>query len=326
VKIAIVGVGAMGSLFAYLLYQAGHSPWLLDRYQTRVDTIKKDGLRVEGVTGTHHIDISKITLKPGEIGIVDLLIIFVKTYDTGEAIRGAVSLIGDKTLVLTLQNGLNNLERITEITGKSRAIGGTTAHGATQLSRGHIRHAGIGETVIGSLKGEEIKEISKIKDLLNSSGIKTTITDDVEGTIWSKLVINAGINPLTALTRLKNGEIIEHSELLDVQLRIVEEAYAVAKAKGITIHYSDPVEKVKDVCRATASNKSSMLQDIENGKRTEIDYINGAIVSEGSKYHIPTPYNRILTVLVKALEIQRVKYDIELGQNFFPQDPVWVRE
>jgi len=307
VKIAIVGVGAMGGLFAYLLYKAGYSPWLLDRYQERVDIIKREGMRVEGVTGKHHITLHRITTKPEEIGIVDLVIIFVKAYDTEEALHGALCLMDDKTLVLTLQNGLNNLEKITGITGRRRAIGGITAHGATQLGYGRIRHAGIGETIIGSLKGEEIKEISKIKELLDSSRIKTSITDDIEGTIWSKLIINAAINPLTALTRLRNGEIIEHSELLDVQLRIVEEACAVARAKGVTIHYRDPVEKVRDVCRATASNKSSMLQDMVNEKRTEIDYINGAIVSEGIKYHIPTPYNDILARLIRALEIQRVK-------------------
>lgn len=306
-EIAIVGVGAMGSLCAYLLYKAGYSPWLLDKCRDRVDAIKKDGLRVEGVTGEYHTALHKITTRPEEIGIVDLLIIFVKAYDTEKALRGAVSLIGDKTLVLTLQNGLNNLEKITGITGKSRVIGGITAHGATQLSYGYIRHAGVGETIIGSLKGEEIKEIIKIKELLDSSGIETSITDDVEGTIWSKLIINAAINPLTALTQLKNGEIIEYSELLDVQQRIVEEACAVARAKGVTIHYHDPVGKVRDVCKATASNKSSMLQDIVSGKRTEIDYINGAIVSEGKKYHISTPYNDILTKLIKALEIQRVQ-------------------
>ena len=153
------------------------------------------------------------------------------------------------------------------------------------------------------VKGGEVKGINTIKKMLDSCGIKTTVTDDLEGTLWSKLVVNAAINPLTAITQLKNGEIIEHAELLDVQRRIVEETCAVAKAKAITIHYSDPVEKVKDVCRATASNKSSMLQDIINGNKTEINYINGAIVSEGDKHTIPVPYNDIMTRLVSALEI-----------------------
>lgn len=303
-KVAVVGVGAMGSLFAYLFSQAGYSPWLLDKCQERVDSLKKDGLRVEGVTGTHHCDLGKITTDPEEIGTVELLIVFVKAYDTEKALKGAVSLIGDDTQVLTLQNGLGNLEKIVNIAGPHRAIGGTTAHGATQLNNNHIRHAGIGETTIGALKGGEVKGINNIKKILDSCGIKTTVTDDLEGTLWSKLVVNAAINPLTAITQLKNGELIEHADLLDVQRRIVEETCAVAKAKAITIHYRDPVEKVKDVCRATASNKSSMLQDIINGNKTEINYINGAIVSEGNKHTIPVPYNDIMTKLVSALEIR----------------------
>jgi 2-dehydropantoate 2-reductase len=306
VKVAIVGVGAMGSLFACLLSRAGYSPWLLDNCQERVDAVKRDGIQVEGITGSHHVKINKITTRPEEVGAVDLLIIFVKAYDTGTVMKGIIPLVSDGTLVLTLQNGLNNLERIAEVVGKGRAVGGITAYGATRLSHGHIRHAGVGETTIGPLKGEEIKEIGNIKHVLDTAGVTTSITEDIEGTIWGKLIINAAINPLTALTQLRNGEIIEHTELLDVQSRVVEESCAVAKAKGVTIHYRNPVEKVKDVCKATGSNRSSMLQDILNGKRTEIDYINGAIVSEGKEYGIPTPYNYILTSLVRAMEIRRV--------------------
>ena len=305
-KIAIVGAGAMGSLFAYLLSRAGYSPWLLDKHRERVDAIKKDGLKVEDMSGSHQVILPTISTRPEDVGIVDLLIICVKAYDTREAIRGAVPLIGERTLVLTLQNGLNNIRSIAGIAGRERVIGGVTAQGATQLGLGHIRHAGIGETIIGSVQGEKIKDIDKIKQLLGSSGIKTAITEDLVGTIWGKLIINAAINPLTALTQLRNGEIIEHAELLDVQSKIVEEACAVAKAQGITVHYPDAVAKIKEVCEATASNKSSMLQDIQSGKKTEIDYINGAIVSEGKKHHIPAPYNQIVTRLIKALEIQTI--------------------
>lgn len=303
-KVAIVGVGAMGSLFAYLFSQAGHSPWLLSNCHERVAALKKEGLKVEEVTGTHHCVVDRITTDPGEIGTVELVIIFVKAYDTGKALRGAAPLIGDDTLVLTLQNGLGNLEKVISVVGPHRAIGGTTAHGATQLSHSHIRHAGIGETTIGAPKGGEARGIGTIKNILDFCGINTTVTDDLEGILWSKLVINAAINPLTAITKLNNGEIMEHAELLDIQRRIVKEACAVAKAQAITIHYRDPVVKVKDVCRATASNKSSMLQDIINGKKTEINYINGAIVSKGNAYSIPVPYNDIMTRLVSALEVR----------------------
>ena len=295
----------MGSLFAYFFHQAGYTPWLLDNHDGRVDAIRREGLTVETPAGKHHIPRSTVTTKPEEIGQVDLIVIAVKAYDTELAMEGAVPLLGDKTVVLTLQNGLYNIERITRITGKNRVLGGTTAHGATQLSHAHIRHAGSGETVIGVLQGERVLQVNAIGDLLNRSGVKTRVTDDVNGALWSKLLINAAINPLTALTRLPNGEITECSELVDVQRRVVEEACAVAKQKGVMIHFADPVAKVMEVCKATATNRSSMLQDILNGKKTEIDYINGAIVSEGTSCGVATPYNQILTRLVKALEIQQ---------------------
>lgn len=295
----------MGSLFAYFFHQAGYTPWLLDNQEGRVDAIRREGLTVETSAGKHHIPLSTATTKPEEIGQADLIVIAVKAYDTELAMEGAVPLLGDKTVVLTLQNGLYNIECITRITGKNRVLGGTTAHGATQLDHAHIRHAGSGETVIGALQGERVLQVHAIADLLNSSGVTTRVTDDVNGALWSKLLINAAINPLTALTRLPNGEITECSELVDVQRRVVEEACTVANQKGVMIHFADPVGKVMQVCKATSTNKSSMLQDILNGTKTEIDYINGAIVAEGTSCGVPTPYNQILTRLVKALEIQQ---------------------
>ena len=303
-KIAIVGVGAMGTLIAYCLHRAGYTSWLLDDKSGQVDTIRQEGLTVEDADGTHRIPFHTATTEPKVIGKVDLIIIAVKAYDTEQAMSGAVPLVGNETVVLTLQNGLYNLETIAAIVGKNRVFGGVTAHGATQLGYGYIRHAGSGETTIGSLSGEHRTQLTGVCDLLSAAGIRTTTTADVMGTVWSKLIINAAINPLTALTRLTNGELIEYAELLDVQKRVTEEACAVAEALGITIYYDNPVEKVKEVCRATATNKSSMLQDILNGKQTEINYINGALVSEGTKCHVATPYNHVLTRLVTALEIQ----------------------
>jgi 2-dehydropantoate 2-reductase len=305
VKIAVVGVGAMGSLFSYFFHRAGFVPCLLDSHGERADALRKEGLTVETPCGNHHISLSTVTTEAKEIGQVDLIVIAVKAYDTELAMKGALPLLSDKTVVLTLQNGLYNIERIARITGTNRVLGGTTAHGATQLSHTHIRHAGSGETIIGVLNGEQVLQVDKISELLNQSGVETKITDDVNGAIWSKLLVNAAINPLTALTRITNGKVIECNELVDVQRRVVDEVCAVAKRKKVIIHFSDPAAKVKEVCTATASNQSSMLQDILNGKRTEIDYINGAVVAEGKACGVSTPYNQILTRLVKALEIQQ---------------------
>ena len=304
-KIAVVGAGAMGSLFSYFFHRAGYAPCLLDSHGERVDALSREGLNVETPAGNHHVFLPTVTTEAKEIGKVDLIVIAVKAYDTELAIKGALPLLGDKTVVLTLQNGLYNIERIARIAGKNRVLGGTTAHGATQISHTHIRHAGSGETIIGVLQGERVLKVGEVSELLNLSGVKTRITDDVSGAIWGKLLVNAAINPLTALTRITNGEIIECSELVDVQRRVVDEVCAVAKKKKVAIHFPDPVAKVKEVCIATASNQSSMLQDVLNGKRTEIDYINGAVVGEGTACGVSTPYNQILTRLVKALEIQQ---------------------
>lgn len=303
-KVAIVGAGALGTLVGYLLHRAGYAPWLFDRSREQVEIIEQAGLTVEDAEGIHHAPLCTATTDPQKIGCVDLIVIAVKAYDTGQAMRDSLPLLGEETVVLTLQNGLYNLETIAGIVGRERVLGGVTAHGATRLGYGHIRHAGSGETIIGSLSGAQDRHLASVCDLLNASGIRTAPTDDLRGTIWSKLIINAAVNPLTALTRLTNGEIIERSELLDLLKRITEEGCAVAAARGITIYYDNPLEKVKEVCRATAANRSSMLQDVLNRKKTEIDYINGALVSEGESCNRATPYNQVVSRLVKALEIR----------------------
>ena len=155
-KTAVVGVGAVGSLFSYFFHQAGFTPSLLDSNNERVDALRREGLTVETSAGNHHVSLSAVTTEAREIGQVDLIVIAVKAYDTELAMEGALPMLGEGTLVLTLQNGLFNIERIARITGKNRVLGGTTAHGATQLSHTHIRHAGSGETIIGVPQGERV--------------------------------------------------------------------------------------------------------------------------------------------------------------------------
>lgn len=302
-KIAIIGAGAMGSLFASFLHRAGHETWLLDNDDERVAAIRKSGLIVEDPAGTHLLNIATVTGRAGNIGTADLVIVFVKSYATAEALGSAGSLLRDDTPVLTLQNGLNNLETIAAVTGRDRLLGGTTAHGATLLEHGRVRHAGSGDTVIGAFGSAGAGERDAVAGLFNRAGIATTVTGDLTATLWKKLIINAAINPLTALTGLCNGEITGHPGLADVQGHILMESCAVAEAQGISIGADDAAALVRDVCMRTASNKSSMLQDVLQGRRTEIDAINGAIVATGAACAIPTPYNAIVTRLVKALEL-----------------------
>ena len=301
-RIAIVGAGSMGLLLANLLSKNEESEiWLLDIHPDRERKIRKEGLFVEGVSGDHHVR-PRITVTPEEIGRVDLIVLCVKAPDTSEAARNAKPLVGPDTAVLTLQNGLGNIEAIESAVGPGRALGGTTSMGATALGPNRVRHAGWGETVIGEPRGGMTNRAEAILELLRLAGLEPSFTDNLDGLLWSKLIINVGINALTALTRIRNGELLNHEGTGAVMEMAVEEAAEVAHALGIRLLYDHPVKKVVGVCEATAANISSMLQDVLREKKTEIEQINGAVVREAARLGIRTPVNETLLGLVKTLE------------------------
>jgi 2-dehydropantoate 2-reductase len=299
-RVVIVGAGAMGSLFCFLLQRAGKEVWLLEKNVGLVDYIKKNGIQIEGISGEHHF-FPPITSEKKEIIQADLIIVFVKAFDTYQAILNAKGLVGPESFVLTLQNGIGNVEEIARVVGEEQTIAGTTAHGATVLGLGRIRHAGNGETVIGKLNGEK-SSLTKIKKFFDSAGINVQLTQDVTGLLWSKLLVNVGINPLTGITGLRNGELFDYEETRTIMRRALNEAKSVVDKKGIRLIYPDHLQKVETVCKATAQNISSMLQDIHNGKKTEIDFINGAILREGEKFALDLPINQALTHLIHLME------------------------
>ncbi len=302
-KIAVIGPGAMGCLFGgFLAKSPENEVWILDKNLARAESIRDNGIKIEGISGKSSVKIN-VTHNLKEIGICDLIILCVKSYDTDEAIKNAKGIVGKDTLVLTLQNGIGNIERIGKIVGNEKIIGGVTSQGATLLNIGSIRHAGKGETVIGRIveRSDDIR-LEAVLDTLNDAGFETKVSANVEGLIWSKLVINVGINALTAITRLHNGKLIKFSGTREILKMAVLEAVEVTKKRGISLIYEDPVQKVESVCEATAANISSMLQDVLRQKRTEIDFINGAIVDEGKRYGMQTPVNAVLTNLVRTIE------------------------
>lgn len=301
-RVAIIGPGAMGNLFAYLLARNPEAEvHLLDNNPGRVETIAREGLFIEGVSGEHHIR-PAIATDAGEIGPVDLAVLCVKGPDTGAACRSAKALLGPDTPLLTLQNGMGNLEEIERALGPGRAVGGTTSMGATVLAPNRIRHAGWGETVIGEPDGTRSRRAEAVLGLFRGAGLEISVTDNLQGLLWSKLVINVGINALTALTRLHNGELIRHEGTRAVMREAVDEAVRVADRLGIRLLYDRPVDKVASVCEATAGNVASMLQDFLKEKRTEVNQINGVVVRLGEERGIPTPVNRVLLHLVGTLE------------------------
>lgn len=301
-RIVIVGPGAIGCLCAAFLSKSSQEIWLMDKNNERAAKINQHGITVEGVSGNWQARV-KASADVKEIGSADLIIICVKSYDTKDTIKQARPLIGDNTNILTLQNGIGNIEIIQEVAGPDKVIiGGVTNLGATLIDIGHVRHAGKGETVIGRIDGKIPVEMRFIRETFNKVGLEARISRDIKGLLWSKLIINVGINALTAITRLNNGRLVEFEGMRKILREAVTEATRVAKRKRIKLIYDDPLAKVEAVCEATATNVSSMLQDVLRKKRTEIDFINGVIVRQGQELGIPVPVNSILVDLVKTIE------------------------
>lgn len=304
-KVVIIGAGAMGSVYGGFLAEAGNDVYFLDVFKEHVEAINRDGLWIEGSSGDRYIKGIKATSDPAIVGIVDLAIVFVKSTITDLAIAQNKAVIGENTIVLTLQNGLGNIEKLKTVVRDSQIIAGTTSHGANLLGPGRIKHAGHGATVIGELDGTISERINRIADLFKSAKLDpVSVSDNVMGLIWDKLLVNTGINPLTAITGLKNGEILDYPELESLAVAAVEEGMKVAEAHGIKLETPDAVEHYKEVSRVTGENTSSMLTDVNNKRRTEIDNISGAIVRYGQKYGIATPVNSLLTRLVQIKEMR----------------------
>lgn len=301
-KISVIGSGAMGSLFGGKLALSGHDVVLYDINQNHINKVNSQGLVIEELSsGNKYTARPKGTTDPAEAAKSEVLIIFVKSTVTEAAARQFSALTGPDTLVVTLQNGLGNESILKTYFGPDHTAAGVTSQGATFKGPGEIRHAGNGPTHLCMSNGEN----GKLKPLiaaLNEAGFVTEADENIASLIWSKLVINAGINALTALTGLENGKLLDYDQIKEVMASLVDEAVQVARAKGISLSYGDPLETVFEVCRKTGPNRSSMLQDFDRGSSTEIDFINNAIVREGEASGIATPVNRTLTALIKAKE------------------------
>ncbi len=300
-KITIVGPGAMGCLLAAFLAKGKQEVWLLDKNPERAAKIREQGIKVEGIGGNWQAKVNSAG-DAKEIGGQDLVLVAVKAYDTKDAIANIKPLLKEDTLILTLQNGLGNIEIISEVYGQDCVLGGVTNMGATLLGPGWVRYAGKGETVIGRLDGRIPVQLRSIREVFNKSGIDARISKDIKSLLWSKLIINVGINALTAITYLNNGRLIEFEASRKILEAAVTEAVKAAKKKRIKLIYDDPLSKVEAVCEATSGNVSSMLQDVLKGRRTEIDFINGVIVRQAQGLGIPAPVNTVLTGLVKTIE------------------------
>jgi 2-dehydropantoate 2-reductase len=305
-KIGVVGPGAMGCLLAGKIAQTGNEVLLLDHRPERVGLINRQGLIIEGSQGTIQAKVPA-TLNPLGLLQTELILVCVKAYDT-RPVAQTLQGLGPGPLVLTLQNGVGNVEILGEYLPKEKILAGITSHGATYLGPGRVRHAGQGDTFIGyGFPGDDHPpwqnpKLNQVKALLNEAGFITQLVPKIENLIWSKLLINIGINALTALTRLPNGKLIAFPGTKKILEEAVREGIQVGTKKGIEFIFPDPLAQVIKVCQLTSANISSMLQDVLKKKKTEIDFINGVIVHNGQKYGLSVPANALLTHLVKTIE------------------------
>lgn len=299
-KIIIVGAGAMGSLFGALLAESGHEVRLLDVWKEHVEAINEKGLSVEREGQIRSVFL-RATMDPREAGKAELVIVFVKSNQTEKAAETARVVLRENGWVLTLQNGMGNADAIARVVPAFRVLAGTTSHGATMLEPGKVRHAGVGPTVIGTWSGEDLIGPQKVAACFSRAGIETTVAEDVRSLVWNKLLVNVGINAITALTGIRNGELLHLESTRWIARTAVEEAMAVARSLGVQIR-DDAVTGVFKIAEATGENRSSMGQDVDHKRRTEIGAINGYVVREAEKFGLPTPVNRTLTGLIETLE------------------------
>ncbi len=302
-KIVIVGPGAIGCLFAgYLLKNKAAEVWLLDNNPQRVERIRQNGVRIDTTESSFRVK-PFVTAKISDIDAADLAVICVKAFDTESAVKSLEPLLSNKgPVILTVQNGLGNIEIAAETAGSDRVLGGVTSQAATLKAEGRVFHAARGETVIGRLDGKYTAAMRNAREVFNRAGLNTRLNRDISSVIWSKLVVNAAINAQTALIRIRNGELVRNQETREIMSLVVAEAVRVAKKKRVRLIYDDPIQKAESIARITGKNISSMLQDVLNKRRTEIEYINGAIVRQAQSLNLSAPVNLVLTDLVRTLE------------------------
>lgn len=288
-RIQIMGAGALGCLFGYLIQRAGYEVVFVARGR-QLEALKR-GLRISGILN----DEVKVyaTRKPEN---VDVTFVTVKAYDTENVARALAEI--DPGIVCSLQNGVGNEEILMKYL--DRVVGGTTTYAANLPEYGHVVYAGEGETYVGRLDGNVDRDVETVVKILRDSGIRAEAVEDIRRRIWLKAVVNSAINPITALCRCRNGKIVEVPELWDLARRVAEEGERVMRAMGFDV--SNVAEIVRTVAERTGENKSSMLQDMERGKRTEVDFINGAVVRVAEELGFDAPYNRALQLLVKGVE------------------------
>ncbi|MCB2189453.1 MAG: ketopantoate reductase family protein [Deltaproteobacteria bacterium] len=303
-KTTVIGPGAMGLLFAARLAAAGSdgvTVRLLDHRPGRAKALTQKGILFEGPEGPDQVYV-EVSSDPAILAQTDLALVCTKAYDTAAVAATLAEHLPPEARALTLQNGAGNLEILVKHLGAGRVLAGITSEGATLLGPGHVRHAGRGQTHLGQAAGAPDGFTFQVADLLAAAGFSVEVFDRVQDLIWTKLAINAGINALTALLQVPNGALLDLPSAGALLEAAVAETVAVGQSLGVHFLHSDMLLATQEVARRTAANRSSMAQDVAARRRTEVDFINGAVWRMAQEKGLPAPANAHLTLLVKATE------------------------
>jgi 2-dehydropantoate 2-reductase len=294
--ILLVGTGALATLFAVRLGEAGHSVSMLGTWKQGLQALRENGARIQEADGNERAYPVHATDDPHEVSGAKFAIVLVKSWQTERVARQLKLALADDGHALTLQNGLGNCETLSRDLGSGRVSLGVTTTGATLVGPGLVRTGGDGVISI-----EQNQALAPLETALRSSNFNLQIVDDAQSLIWGKLVINAAINPLTALLQVPNGELLARPVVRKMMASLARETAEVAAAEHVHLPFNNPVSAVEDVARKTARNISSMFQDVRRGAPTEIDAICGAVTKRAELHGINTPYNRACWQLVRAL-------------------------
>jgi 2-dehydropantoate 2-reductase len=297
VSILIVGSGALACLFAARLSAAGQQVNMLAGWPEGLAALQRNGVTQVSADRAQQSYAVNASAKPTDFIGAQLVLVLVKSWQTPRAAQQLNACLADDGVALTLQNGLGNRETLAAVLGEERVAAGVITTGATLVAPGVVRWGGEGVISLGAHP-----RLGELPQTLQQAGFKVVTDQDVASLVWSKLVINAAINPLSAVLDVPNGELLAREGAQQLSAQLAQEAAAVAKAQGVALTFADPVAAAQDVARRTAANSSSMRQDVQRGAQTEIGAICGAIVRAGAAAGVATPVNDVMWKLVSALK------------------------
>jgi len=304
VKIAIVGCGAMGSVYAGLFASAGHEVWAIDRWAEHVEAMKKNGLRLEGKSGDRTVKVHATT-QATDAGPCDLVILATKAMHVASAAESAKALLGPDTPVLSVQNGLGGPDTAAGILGRERVMVGVVGgFGASMKGPGHAHHNGMELVRLGEFGGPITPRLKKVAETWSGAGFRVKVFDDIDQLVWEKLICNCAYSGPCGLTQYTVSQVMADPDLSRVSADCAAEAYAVAKAKGVSLGFTDPVTYVREFGAKIPNARPSVLLDLLERRKSEIGVINGSIPRVGKQVGVAAPVNQTVTALVKAKETQ----------------------